>query len=205
MPPRQQRAQRSGRPPSTRSTPRPPRGGWRGRLDAAGGPVVVGAIAVTVVVLLVIAIRALPTGSSTAPLLGEAVTLGPTTHVEDVSELQITEGQPPAGGPHLVSSLAPGIYTEPQQDGVAIHSLEHGMVWISYQPDLLGPGDLETLQKVARAYRGDVILSPRPANSAAVSLVSWGRRLTATMPLEEQQLRDFVKTNLNRSPEPGVR
>ncbi|MSQ42359.1 MAG: DUF3105 domain-containing protein [Dehalococcoidia bacterium] len=168
---------------------------------------VVGVLALTVVVLAVVAFRARPEGGgvSTAPLRGEEVTLGPATHVGSEASMQIPEGQPPAGGPHFASPLAPGVYDESQQDGFLIHSLEHGMIWISYRPDLLGPGDLQTLRKVAHAYSDDVVLSPRPANSAPVSLVSWGRRLTAAMPLQEQQLRDFVTTNRNRSPEPGVR
>ena len=188
-----------------RPAKRQPRGGWRGRLDAFGGPVVVGAIAVTVVVLATLAVRAVPKAASTAPLRGEAVQIGPATHVDDASALQIPEGQPPAGGPHFVEELRAGISEQPVPDGRAIHSLEHGMIWITYRPDLISASDLATLRKVARAYERDVILSPRPANTAAVSAVSWERRANMASPVEERALRDFVTTNLNRSPEPGVR
>ena len=188
-----------------RSSKRPPREGWRGTLDSFGGPVVVGTLVVTVVVIVVMAIRAMPSAPSEAALRGEAVRVGPAAHVAAASALEIPEGQPPAGGPHLIAPHPTGIFEQPVPDGNVIHSLEHGIVWITYRPDLISTKDLETLRAVARAYAGDVILSPRPANSAAVSAVSWERRANMASPVTEKALRDFVTTNRNRSPEPGVR
>ena len=43
---------------------------------------------------------------------------------------------PPAGGDHSNVWQNCGIYDEPVEDGQAVHSLEHGAVWITYRPDL---------------------------------------------------------------------
>lgn len=39
---------------------------------------------------------------------------------------------PPTSGPHLPAWVKPGVYTQPQQEGELIHSLEHGYIIISY-------------------------------------------------------------------------
>src|SRR5205823_312975 len=143
-------------PPLVSTQPRRARGRLRSQLDSFGGPLVIGAILGTVALVMFIAIRAMPSGVSTKPLLGQAVTIGAATHVSDPAQLQIPEGQPPAGGPHFPQPQPPGTYDQPLADGNAIHSLEHGMVWISYRPDLLAPGDLDTLKNVAKSHSNDV-------------------------------------------------
>ena len=110
----------------------------------------------------------------------------------------------PAGGPHYAQPLRQGIYDQQIADGNAIHSLEHGMVWITYQPDEVSEADLQIMNDVASDFGRDVILSPRVENSSLIIIVSWGQRLTMDQP-DEQLLRDFVTTNRNRSPEPGIR
>src|SRR5690606_12844335 len=44
--------------------------------------------------------------------------------------------KPPAGGVHYDRWLNCGVYSEPVEVGNALHSLEHGAVWITYRPDL---------------------------------------------------------------------
>ena len=43
---------------------------------------------------------------------------------------------PPAGGNHDPAWQNCGIYDEPLNTPNAVHSLEHGAIWITYQPDL---------------------------------------------------------------------
>jgi hypothetical protein len=70
---------------------------------------------------------------------------GPPGEVEDVNVGQAgkhTEGvvdypqSPPAGGEHNPVWQNEGFYQEPVRDETAVHTLEHGGVWITYQPDL---------------------------------------------------------------------
>jgi hypothetical protein len=49
-----------------------------------------------------------------------------------------------------------------------------------------------------------VIVSPRPANADPIAVVSWEQRLLLDE-LDVEVLRDFIETNRNRSPEPGIR
>ena len=69
----------------------------------------------------------------TTPAPGTEVTDQGRTHVsaEEVAKT-VYKSNPPASGPHLVTWAKPGIYTEPQQEGELIHSLEHGYVVIHY-------------------------------------------------------------------------
>ena len=136
-------------------------------------------------------------------LLGEPVALATATHVED-GALGPNPPLTPAGGPHHFVPLRQGIYDQPVPDGNAIHSLEHGMVWITYQPDDVSAETLEVLDGIASDFGRDVILSPRLENSSPIIVVSWGQRLVMDG-VDEQLVRDFVTTNRNRSPEPGLR
>ena len=43
---------------------------------------------------------------------------------------------PPAGGDHLGIWHNGGLYTVELYDEAAVHSLEHGAVWITYRPDI---------------------------------------------------------------------
>lgn len=177
---------------------------WRHNLDQWGGPWVL-AVAVVVLAFLVwLAWTNRPVGVSTGDLRGEAVTIGQATHVTEQSELVIPAGFPPAGGPHFINPLPGGVYETPIDDGRVIHSLEHGLIWISYRPDGVSESQLKALKDLTGDRRRDVILSPRPQNNDAVVVTSWGRRQIVS-PGETKAITEFIESNLNRSPEPGVR
>jgi hypothetical protein len=80
---------------------------------------------------------------------------------------------PPAGGPHDPVWLDCGVYDEPVRDENAVHDLEHGTVWITYDPDLDGD-DVDTLAGVL-PHNG--ILSPYVGLAAPVVVTVWGRQL----------------------------
>ena len=76
------------------------------------------------------------------------------------------------------------MYSEEQPDEDLIHNLEHGHVWISYNPNLISGDDLEALEQFVRdgsteANGGGVgvILTPRAANTSAIAVASWARLL----------------------------
>src|SRR5262245_16125077 len=79
---------------------------------------------------------------------------------------------PPTGGPHNPVWQNCGVYTEPIANEHAVHSLEHGAVWITYQPGL--PADqVARLAEITRQsnYR---LLSPYPGIDSPVIVSSWG-------------------------------
>ncbi|HEY6565349.1 MAG TPA: DUF3105 domain-containing protein, partial [Pirellulaceae bacterium] len=102
-------------------------------------------------------------------------------------------------------SLTPrqtGVYTTSQPDEDLIHNLEHGHVWISYNPTLISATDLTALEAFVRAggTNTGVILTPRSGNTVAIAVASWGHLLTLNN-FDAAQVRDFVVTNRGHAPE----
>jgi hypothetical protein len=56
----------------------------------------------------------------------------------------------PPGGPHNPTWLNCGIYDEPVRAENAVHSLEHGAVWLTYRPDL-SASQVDLLRDLVRA------------------------------------------------------
>ncbi|WP_240629686.1 DUF3105 domain-containing protein [Specibacter cremeus] len=67
------------------------------------------------------------------------------------------------------------MYTNPVNEERAVHSLEHGAVWISHKPDL-SPADLGRLTGLATG-KPYVLLSPNPDQLAPVTATAWGTQL----------------------------
>ena len=93
-----------------------------------------------------------------------------TDHTGEDVEYEMT---PPAGGPHDPSWLECGAYDEPVRDENVVHDLEHGTVWITYDPDL-SDDDVAALE--ARLPENG-ILSPYPGLPAPVVVTVWERQL----------------------------
>lgn len=119
---------------------------------------------------------------------------------EDIARFD-EQGLPPAGGPHYAEWLNCGIYGEPVPTGNALHSLEHGVIWITYRPDL-SPADVAILRDVVGGSRRQ-ILSPYPNLVSPVVATAWGFRLRLNDPRDER-LRQFIHNyeDASSAPEP---
>ncbi|MET7392289.1 DUF3105 domain-containing protein [Dactylosporangium sp. NPDC005572] len=111
---------------------------------------------------------------------------------------------PPAGGPHhqVWQQCKGDVYSEPIDSGNAVHSLEHGAVWITYQPSL-SPAEVEQL---ADRVRGNdyLLMSPFPGQSSPVSLQAWGYQLRVSS-AGDDRIDDFIrKYRQTASMEPGA-
>lgn len=120
------------------------------------------------------------------------------THVPDA----ITYPQsPPVGGDHNAVWLNCGVYEEPVPNWHAVHSLEHGAVWLSYDASL--PEDqIDTLRDLAsREY---MILAPYPDQDAPVKATAWGYQLGVDT-AEDPQIEEFIRQYRQSPdvPEPG--
>jgi hypothetical protein len=127
------------------------------------------------------------------------------THVDpDPVDYEADYGMnPPAGGDHFGAWLNCGVYEEPQQNENAVHALEHGAVWITYDPDALGDAEVETLRDaMPRTYS---ILSPYPDLPAPVVASGWGVQVELDG-VDDPRLDEFItKYRLAASvPEPGA-
>jgi hypothetical protein len=106
--------------------------------------------------------------------------------------------RPPTGGNHNSYPLTCGYYSQQPPDEFAVHSLEHGAVWIAYDPDL-GPADVEVLKQYA-ANSDHVLVTPYAGLATPVVVVSWEHRLPLQS-VNDPRLAQFVNTFLNKGPE----
>ena len=96
-----------------------------------------------------------------------------------------------------------GVYQTEQPDEDLVHNLEHGHVWISYKPSLIGgTADLIALEQFVRDGGTDtgVILTPRSKNSSPIVVTSLTRQLTLDA-FDAATIRNFINTNRGHSPE----
>ena len=183
----------------------------RDTIDSFGGFLTIGAIGGTILLIVYLIIQNPLSPAADDALLGEVrnvpAGVAEAAHTTNAADMFGLPGEPPSIGPHFSQPWRVGIYEEPIPDGNAVHALEHGIVWFSYNPELVDETLMAVLQDVADDFRRDVILSPRPQNGSAIYAVSWGRvlKIDGTAGDEEQTLRDFATTNRNRSPEAGLR
>lgn len=115
--------------------------------------------------------------------------------------------RPPAGGMHAPQWLNCGIYDAPVHDENAVHSQEHGVVWVTYSPSLSAV-QVATLRALVRSeYAGaarGVILSPYAGQTEPVVASAWGVQLRLQS-VDDARLRAFVEYFRfgPQTPEPG--
>lgn len=106
---------------------------------------------------------------------------------------------PPAGGEHDPTPQTCGYYSTPIRSENAVHSLEHGAVWITYRPDLPS-GQVDRLRAMAQD-EAKVLVSPFEELPAPVVASSWGRQLLLES-ADDDRLGQFVGRFRNDAPEP---
>ena len=106
---------------------------------------------------------------------------------------------PPVGGIHNPVWQQCGFYDQPVPNEKAVHSLEHGAIWITHRPDL--PADqIESLRTLARS-RNLVLVSPwENGLPAPVVVTGWGRQLRLES-VSDPRLLEFVRLYANQGPE----
>ncbi|MFT3797107.1 DUF3105 domain-containing protein [Microbacterium sp.] len=98
-----------------------------------------------------------------------------TNETEHVTGTVDYPQNPPAGGPHNQYWLNCGVYDEPQTNEYAVHSLEHGAVWVTYDATQVTGDELQKLKdQLPNTY---VILSPYPELPAPIVLSAWNAQL----------------------------
>ncbi|MBI3430522.1 MAG: DUF3105 domain-containing protein [Actinobacteria bacterium] len=110
---------------------------------------------------------------------------------------------PPAGGDHSPEFINCGIYPNSIDTAKAVHSLEHGAVWITYQPDL-PQTQIDALTKEAASHPYE-LLSPYPGLSSPIVATAWGKQLSVQS-ASDPRLPVFLQAYLQgpQTPEPGA-
>ncbi|MEU2347612.1 DUF3105 domain-containing protein [Modestobacter sp. NPDC049651] len=105
---------------------------------------------------------------------------------------------PPVGGPHDLewADCTGTVYDVDIRHENAVHSLEHGAVWITYNPDTVKSGDVDELKKVVDGNSG-LMLSPYEGLTSPISLQSWNHQLFVDSAGDKrvQQFADFMAFN----------
>jgi hypothetical protein len=122
-------------------------------------------------------------------------------HVSGVLEYEV---MPPVGGDHndYWQNCNGMVYDAPIAKEHAVHSLEHGAVWVTYSPDL--PAD--QVQSLARRVEGTdyMLMSPFEELDSPISLQAWGYQLKVD-DAADPRIDEFIQAlRLNASVEPGA-
>ena len=110
---------------------------------------------------------------------------------------------PPVGGVHNSAWQNCGLYNQPIRNENAVHSLEHGAIWITYNPDL-DVAELEKLKSLTK-QSGYRLLSPYLGLSSPIVVSAWGYQLKLQS-ADDPRLTSFIKKYEQNpaGPEPGA-
>ncbi len=127
----------------------------------------------------------LPLARGTEPAGVESLDIAGRAHTrEPVAYSRV----PPVGGDHSPVVQNCGFYDEPIAAEHAVHSMEHGAVWITYQAGLEGDQS-EALRRLAE--RSHVLVSPYPGVPAPIVASAWGKQLRVNV-AGDARLGQFV-------------
>lgn len=167
------------------------------------GAAIVGGVAIVGLVITTVVLTPQPpaytAGSEGTAIDGVETFENESTHVEGDVDY---EQAPPAGGPHNAAWLNCGVYTEPVPNENAVHSLEHGALWVTYDPALSG-ADVDALRaKLPSTY---VILSPFEGLPASIVLSGWNTQLQVDE-VDDERIPAFIEEYWQSQdvPEPGA-
>jgi hypothetical protein len=110
-----------------------------------------------------------------------------------------SEGLPPVGGTHNPQWLNCGIYDDPVENALAVHSLEHGAVWLTYNPDA-APDQIAALEAYADTF---TLVSPYPDQESDFAASAWGVQLKLDS-LPDDRLDQFIGRYKGQGPEAGA-
>lgn len=137
-----------------------------------------------------------------------------TQDIEGVETIEVTsfehvegpveyEQAPPVGGNHNAIWTNCGIYTQPIPNENTVHSMEHGAVWITYQPDL-AQEEIDALTDLV-GDRSYVLLSPYEGQESPIMASAWGLQLGVDS-ADDERLQAFLAKYVQgeQTREPGA-
>ncbi|MFF2407685.1 DUF3105 domain-containing protein [Streptomyces sp. NPDC058092] len=112
---------------------------------------------------------------------------------------------PPVGGDHhpVWMNCDADVYTKAIPKENAVHSLEHGAVWVTYTSKAK-PADIEKLgERVGTTPYS--LMSPVEDQAAPLMLSAWGKQMTVTSATDARVAQFFTKyVQGPQTPEPGA-
>jgi hypothetical protein len=113
--------------------------------------------------------------------------------------------KPPVGGDHnqVWMNCDRDVYKDPIPDVNAVHALEHGAVWVTYN-DKASAADVKTLSdKVKKTSYS--LMSPYKDQAGAITLSAWGKQLSVKS-ADDPRVNQFFTRYVQgpQTPEPGA-
>ncbi|MGV9777130.1 DUF3105 domain-containing protein [Streptosporangium sp. NPDC003464] len=105
---------------------------------------------------------------------------------------------PPLGGEHNPAWQTCSVYDKPVNNENAVHSMEHGAVWITYQPDL--PKDQVEKLKAMVSGKDYMLMSPYPGLPSKIVASSWNKQLKLDS-ADDPRLAKYIAKYRNNSAE----
>lgn len=106
---------------------------------------------------------------------------------------------PPAGGIHNPVWQQCGFYDQPIENEKAVHSLEHGAIWITYRPDL-PQAQIDGLATLARGRNYILVSRWDSGLPAPVVVTGWGRQLQLQS-TADPRMDEFIRQYIGQGPE----
>jgi hypothetical protein len=142
----------------------------------------------------------------------------PSTQLQGIQIIKYAGGQhvtpdqrvaythsPPFGGAHdgYWAACTGVVYPNPVRQENLVHDLEHGAVWIAYNPDQISGAALSTLQDKVNG-QPYTVMSPYPGLDQPISLQSWGHQLKLAS-ADDPRIDQFISAlRLNKYQYPEV-
>lgn len=110
---------------------------------------------------------------------------------------------PAVGGDHYPQWANCGFYTSPVPEEVAVHVLEHGGVWIAFDPEL-APDDVTAIRAVTDGST-HILANPYPGLNSKIVMSAWSRQLDLDS-TTDPRFQEFIDTYLQgpNTPELGA-
>ncbi len=108
---------------------------------------------------------------------------------------------PPVGGDHSGSSISCEVYNTAVDPLRAIHSLEHGGIWLAYRSDL-SSDQVIALSTIAR-NENSVLMSPYDGLESDVVMTAWGRQMVVDE-VPDERVEDFISRYRGLGPEGSI-
>ncbi|HET6672680.1 MAG TPA: DUF3105 domain-containing protein [Agromyces sp.] len=167
------------------------------------GAAIVGVVVVAGVIISSIVLTPQPVsynaGSEGTQVDGVQTFQNAAGHVEGAVDYAQT---PPAGGEHNPAWLNCGVYTEQVPNENAVHSLEHGAVWITYDPSI-SDDELSALRSMLPSTY--TILSPYDGLPSPIVVSAWNSQLQVDS-ADDERIAAFIEEywQSQNVPEPGA-
>ena len=143
-----------------------------------------------------------PIGAAVEGVEGvEAFRVDSHEHTEDPLDYAYS---PPVGGEHFPVPATCGFYEgDVPPDELLVHDLEHGAIWIAYDP-ALDPAQITAISELV-ARQAKVVATPREGLATPIVVSAWARQL-ALDSVDDPRIGQFIDTYRNsaNAPEPNA-